>query len=174
MTQGAEHAPHTSGKKGAMARILGILLALLASVGALAQGPADSWDNLKKLVPGEGIRIVLKDAKSYGVTFESFDEGGIVVRTATGRQTYARDTVLRVSSKGQSHRLRNALIGAGVGAGITGALVAAGTRSDPENANGVVSIPFVALAGAGVGAMTTGGWHDVYRAGTTPVPAPRR
>jgi hypothetical protein len=154
---------------------LGILLALLACVGAWAQGPAESWDNLKKLVPGEGIRIVLKDAKSYRVTFESFDEGGIVVRTATGQQTYARDTVLRVSSKGQSHRLRNALIGAGVAGGISGAGVAATYSSDPESGaiGAVVGIPIATIAGAGVGALIpTGGWHDVYRAASTPVPAP--
>jgi hypothetical protein len=140
-----------------------------------AQRLEDSWDNLRQLVPGEGIRIVLNDAKSYRVTFESFDEGGIVVRTATGLQTYARDSVLRVSSKGQSHRLRNALIGAGIGAGITAAGVGASIRNDPEAINGVVVMPIVALVGAGVGAvMPTGGWHDVYRARSTPAAAPRK
>ena len=155
--------------------ILGLLFVLLASVGALAQGPANSWDNLKQLVPGEGIRIVLKDAKSYRVTFESFDGGGIVVRTATSQQTYARDTVLRVSSKGQSHRLRNALIGAGIGAGISGAGVAASDSSDPESGaiGAVVGIPIATIAGAGVGALIpTGGWRDVYRASSTPAAVP--
>ncbi len=156
-----------------------LILAILGSIvlaGQLsAQTGQDSWDNLKKLVPGEGIRIVLKDAKSYRVTFESFDEGGIVVRTATGQQTYARDTVLRVSSKGQSHRLRNALIGAGVAGGISGAAVAANYSHDPESGaiGAVVGIPIATIAGAGVGALIpTGGWRDVYRAPSTPAAAP--
>ncbi|MCJ7504443.1 MAG: hypothetical protein MUP80_15495 [Acidobacteriia bacterium] len=157
--------------------IVSVFLMLLVPLLLSAQEARESWDNLKKLVPGEGIRIVLKDAKSYRVTFESFDEGGIVVRTATGQQTYARDTVLRVSSKGQSHRLRNALIGAGIAGGISGAAVAANYSHDPESGTiaAVVGIPIATIAGAGVGALIpTGGWHDVYRAGTTPVPAPRR
>jgi len=157
--------------------IASILLMLLLPLLVAAQETPDSWDNLRQLVPGEGIHIVLKDAKSYRVTFESFDEGGIVVRTATGQQTYARDTVLRVSSKGQSHRLRNALIGAGVAGGISGAAVAANYSFDPEAGAiaAVVGIPIATIAGAGVGALIpTGGWHDVYRAGTTPVLAPRR
>jgi len=159
-----------------MRRITGsVFLMLWLPLLVSAQDARESWDNLKKLVPGEGIRIVLKDAKSYRVTFESFDEGGIVVRTATGQQTYARDTVLRVSSKGQSHRLRNALIGAGIAGGISGAGVAATYSSDPESGaiGAVVGIPIATIAGAGVGALIpTGGWHDVYRAASTPVPAP--
>ena len=124
-----------------------------------------NWDNLKSLAPGEEIRVVLKDAKSYRGRLQAVSDEAITLRLAAGEQSIARQDILRVSAKGNSHRLRNALIGAGLGAGITGAAVAASIRNDPEAINGVVAIPIVALVGAGVGAvMPTGGWHDVYRA----------
>jgi tetratricopeptide (TPR) repeat protein len=124
-----------------------------------------NWDNLKSLAPGEEIQVVLKDAKSYRGRLQAVSDEAITVRLAAGEQSIARQDILRVSAKGNSHRLRNALIGAGIGAGITGVAVAASIRNDPEAINGVAVIPIVALVGAGVGAvMPTGGWHDVYRA----------
>ena len=81
-----------------------------------------NWDNLKQLAPGDNLRIVLNDAKSYGAKLDSVNDNVIVVRLARGEQTFRKETVLRVSTKGQSHRGRNALIGLAAGAG-TGVIV---------------------------------------------------
>jgi len=126
-----------------------------------------NWDNLKQLAPGDDIRIVLNDAKSYGAKFQSVSDEALVVRLVTGEQTFTRESVLRVSTKGRSHRLRNALIGAGAGGGIAAAAAGSNCSFDSEAcAIGLaVGVPFAIAAGAGVGAVIpTGGWHDVYRA----------
>ena len=151
----------------------GLLLALLVLMTGTPLGAADSrngsgnWDNLKKLAPGDDIRIVLNDAKSYRAKFQSVSDEAIVVRLVTGEQTFTRENVLRVSTKGQSHRLRNAALGAAIGVGVGFAAAAGTSRNDPEaQAIGYVLIP-PALGGAGaaVGAiLPTGGWHEVYRA----------
>ncbi len=75
-----------------------------------------SWDNLKTLKPGQEIRVVLNDVKSYQGEFQALSEDGITLRQAASEQTLARQNILRVSSKAQKHRGRNALIGAAVGA----------------------------------------------------------
>jgi len=139
----------------------------------MAQSAKDSWDNVKQLKPGQQIRVVLNDAKSYTGQMGSVSDEGLVIRTGGGEQTVARQNILRVSSQGKSHRGRNALIGLAVGAG---AGVVIGVAS-PEvgqgkcaqgsciNAEAPTLTGFVgAAAGTALGAvLPTGGWHDVYR-----------
>jgi hypothetical protein len=140
------------------------------------QAARASWDNLKSLTQGQEIRVVLNDAKSYQGEFRSWSDDGITLRQAAGAQTIARQDILRVSSGAQKHRMRNALIGAAVGAGAGLAIGAAGDHNSCSTKSGVfgpcfpnlgkeVFTPLGALAGAVVGAVIpTGGWHDVYRA----------
>jgi hypothetical protein len=136
---------------------------------AAAAPPQDkrNWDNLKQLAPNEQVRIVLNDARSYRGEFQSVSEGAIVVRLATGAQSFAKENVLRVSTKGASHTRRNALIGAAVGFGAGTAIVAVACLSN--DCKGAVAPILGATAGAPVGALVgfvipTGGWRDVYRA----------
>ena len=127
-----------------------------------------NWDNLKGLMSGDDIRVVINDKKSFKARFQSVSEEAIVVRLATGDQAYERQNVFRVSTKGASHRGRNALIGAGVGAGLGAAgfgicdyreVIPCGGRGAAIGA--VFVAPFGAIAGA---LVPTGRWHDVYRA----------
>lgn len=147
---------------------------LLLPALAVADSPQDPWDRLKRLIPGQQIRIVLNDAQSYVGQFESFNEAGIAVRLPDGDRSFERARVLRVSSQGTSHRGRNALIGLAVGAGVgiavgvaspelgqgkcaQGSCVNAGSASIAGMLGGVV--------GSGLGAaIPTGRWQDVYRA----------
>jgi hypothetical protein len=141
----------------------------LRAADAAAANP--TWDNLKTLSTGQEIRVVLNGAQSYQGVFQSLSDSGITLRQSGGDQTVARQDVLRVSTKGQKHRGRNALIGAAVGAGVGLGLGAAADRSSQ---NGIIQLhhwglavgaPLGALLGAGGGALLpTGGWHDVYRA----------
>jgi hypothetical protein len=146
--------------------VLALGLLTVAPLGASEPKPAKgNWDDLKKLAPGDDIRIVLNDTKSYKAKFQSVSDEAIVVRLVTGEQTFTRESVLRVSTKGKSHRLRNAALGAATGVGLSAIGVASASKNDPEQANGWVFVPFIGAAGAGVGAiLPTGGWHDVYRA----------
>jgi hypothetical protein len=151
----------------------GIMISALGLMAAVAVNPAEprprqaNWDNLKQLAAGDEIRLVLKDVKSYSAKFQSSTDDAIVVRLAGADCTFSRQDVLRVSTKGQSHRLRNAALGAAIGVGSGAILAASTSRNDSEaQAIGWVVIPPVTgVAGAGVGAfLPTGGWHDVYRA----------
>jgi len=155
-----------------------LLLLLLVPGLSLAQSSQNNWDNLKQLAPGEQIRIVLNDAKSYSGQFQSVSDDGIVLRLGKDSQTFERQNVLWVSTRGRGHRGRNALIGLAVGAGA-GVIVAVaspelGTGKCAQGScvdAGVVSmVGFLGGAlGAGLGAaMPTRGWHDVYRAATKP------
>jgi len=140
----------------------------IAAVYAKEAKPSQAnWDNLKGLAPGDDIHIVLNDKKSYEAKFQRASDQAIVVRLATGEQTFPRENVLRVSTKGKSHRLRNAGLGAAIGVGL-GAITAASTSKNDSEAQAIgwtVIPPLLGAAGAGVGAsLPTGGWHDVYRA----------
>jgi len=129
-----------------------------------AKSPQANWENLKQLAPGQQIRIVLNDAKSYEAKFQNVTDDGVVVRLATSEQTFPRQSVLRVSTKHRSHRLRNALIGAGAGVGTALGIDAAAC---PDCTTGTWAGDTVGcgLLGAAVGALVpTGRWYDVYRA----------
>jgi hypothetical protein len=149
-----------------MKRVIETLVLLLLVPGfSLAQPSQNNWDNLKQLAPGQQIRIVLNDAKSYEAKFQSVTDDGIVVRLATGEQTFPRQSVLRVSSKHRSHRGRNALIGVGVG---VAAALATDAAACPDCTTGTWAGDTIGLGvlGALVGALVSKGahWHDVYRA----------
>ena len=166
-----------------------LLLALLPACfstgvasGQGSKGRTSSWDNLKSLAPGQEIRVVMNNVKSYQGEFESLSDDGITLRQAAGEQMLPRQDVLRVSRKGQNHRTRNAVIGAVVGAGVglgggleanhviwshanctLGPLFSCGYPPNPHWE--IIGPPVVALAGAVIGAVVpTGGWHEVYRA----------
>src|ERR1035437_1270846 len=139
-----------------------------------AKPPQANWVNLKQLAPGQQIRVVLNDAKSYTGPLHSVSDESLVIRTGGGEQTFERQNILRVSSPGKSHRGRNALIGLAVGAG-TGVVIGVVSpelgqgkcaQGSCTNAESAAVAGFVgAVAGVGLGAvLPTGGWHDVYRA----------
>jgi len=133
-----------------------------------------NWDHLQSLRPGQEIRVVLNDAKSYQGKLGRLSDAGITLQRAAGEQTLARQDILRVSSKSKKRRGRNALLGAAVGAG---AGLGIGAAADHNSCQGAtfgpcfpnlgkeVLTPLGALAGAVVGTvMPAGGWHEVYRA----------
>ena len=155
---------------GLMVSLLGMIVAVPLWAGAPPRDKAN-WDNLKQLAPGqEIIQVVLHDAKSYQGLFQNVSDQAMVVRLATGDQIFPRESILRVSSKGRSHRGRNAGIGAAIGVGVGAALSSAFAHyasneggNSAAYAGGAVAV-FTGI-GAGVGAaLPTGGWHDVYRA----------
>src|SRR5579862_490315 len=164
-----------------------LVLALLAAFFAVAtasagdsKGGLRSWDNLKSLSPGQEIRVVMNNVKSYEGKFESSSNAGITLRQAAGEQTLARQDVLRVSwEKGHNHRVRNAVIGAAAGAGVGLGLGVAyylrprncteGPLFRCEGPSNLDLAKILTPAGGGIGAaigaaLPTGGWRDVYRA----------
>jgi len=167
-----------------------LVLALLAACfnpraasGHDSKGRSSSWDNLKSLTPGQEIRVVMNNVKSYQGEFASLSDGAITLRQAAGEQTLARKDILRVSQKmGHDHQSRNALIGAVVGtwAGLGVGLAAnqvifshvnctlgpSFNCGNPPNPHWDIILASVGvLAGTAIGAaVPTHGWRDLYRA----------
>lgn len=150
-----------------MARvILGILLALLGSVGAWAQSPADSWDNLKQLQVGQKIEVVDMNLKSLKGMFAGFSEQAILIRTDEGEKAIERASVFRVSTRG-GKRARNALLGLAIGAATGMTVGAAATKHDDEEIVRFLKLGLSPAIGAGVGAGVGAafpGSRTIYRA----------
>ena len=159
--------------------VLTLVFIGIASVnGAEPKSTQANWESLKQLAPGQEVQVVLNDAKSYSGQFQSVSDDGIVLRLGKDSQTFERQNVLRVSTRGKNHRGRNALIGLAVGAGA-GVIVAVASpelgtgkcaQGSCVDAGTVSVVGFLAgVLGAGLGAVIpTRGWHDVYRAVTKP------
>jgi len=154
---------------GCWTLVIVILMALPALQAAEPKPPTANWDNLRTVTPGAQVQVVLNNVKSYRGQFQSVSDEALVVRLETGGQTFSRHDVLRVSAKGESRRLRNALIGAGVGAGIglgVGAAADSGCgRNCIVQSGKAIFTPLGGMIGAVAGAaLPTGRWHDAYRA----------
>jgi hypothetical protein len=128
-----------------------------------------SWSNLTQLVPGAEVKVVLRNKKSYQSKFQSLGDEAIVVAMPHSEQSFERQNVLRVSTRGKSHRLRNTLVGAAVGAGAGVGFAGLADAEDyfhfsMTNQNYKIFIPSFTVVGAIVGAaLPTGRWRVVYR-----------
>ena len=160
--------------------LMGACFSTGTASGQDSKGRSRSWDNLKSLAPGQEICLVMYDLKSYQGKFESLSDDAITLRRSAREQTLARQDILRVSlKKGQDHSARNVVIGTLVGA-VAGFWVGraidrpnrnctegpAFNCSGPANAHWREALtPGGGAAGSVVGAaLSTRGWHDVYRA----------
>ncbi len=148
-----------------------VFFGLLTS-SSLCAGQNPAWDILKQLAPGQQIRVVLNDSKSYKGEFQSITDDVIVLHAKGGDQTLARQSVKSVSSRRPGHRGRHALIGAAIGAGAgLGFGAAVDADCSPQsvictgNKGKAIGTPVLGLLGAGIGALLpTGGWQELYRA----------
>jgi len=136
-----------------------------AAVSSLRAANSD-WNNLKVLKAGQKIRIVLIGERRYEGLFRALNDAGITLGQSAGEQTFARKDILRVYFKDNSHRLRNTLIGAAIGA----TLAAIGVSANHVGENiGLRSTAWEWPVGMGAfgaigAAMPTGRWLLVYHA----------
>lgn len=159
-------------------RTTAALLSVLGAGVCSAAPPAAKadWGNLKTLAPGAEIQITVTGRpKAFPGFFQGVTDDALTVGTASGQEMLARPTVTKVALKGKNHRLRNTLLGLGIGAGTglaVGAVVdsSSGCKGSGWCFNFLPNIgkealtPFGALLGAAVGALIhTGGGHEVYR-----------
>jgi TusA-related sulfurtransferase len=130
-----------------------LVIALLLAGAATAA--SNAWESLNKLTPGEPIEVITGDHAAKG-EFVSSSTESLTVRTPAGEQRLPRSDVRRVISRVRSHRLRNALIGAGIGVAVSLVMdQTIGTylrnESNPDAARPLIwTVPIV--AGAGIGA----------------------
>jgi hypothetical protein len=144
-----------------------VLIAIILSP-ILISAQSSAWRNLQQLKPGQQVRIVLKDARSYTGTFDQADDEAITLRAHGTDRTLSGLTVQRVETRTGGHRWRHLAIGAAIGAGAGVGIGAAFGSSNGFIKRGqaiAVAAPSAALLGAAIGAaMPSGGWKNVYTA----------
>jgi hypothetical protein len=142
------------------------LLLALACVGLVLAAPASkTWDSVRQLRPGAPIEVVTTDRAVKG-EFVSSSTEGLTIRTRSGEQRFARPDIVRVVSRTRSRRVRNILIGVGVGAAIslvTDRTIGAYLRNEanPESARPLIWTLPIALCG-GIGAAAPS-YPVIYR-----------
>ena len=97
-----------------MSRACGAVLLLAYGLSLQAQ----SWDALRGLGSGDKIKVVDIGHKEYKGAFTAFSERGISVETQRGVVEIERARVHRVQVRAGSRRVRNILIGAGIGLAV--------------------------------------------------------
>jgi hypothetical protein len=145
------------------------LLLVLAAGFAAAQ--KTNWANLKALPVGGEIRVSLNSGRSFRGQMQNVTDESLIIVAAASQETLARAEVAKVATRSDSHRLRNTLIGLGVGAGgglAIGAGIDHGTCSTcffkNDNVGKIIFTPLGAVVGTIVGlAWPTGTWHEIYR-----------
>jgi hypothetical protein len=149
--------------------VLPFLGLLVSSSLSGAQNPA--WNNLKQLTPGQQVRVVVNNNKSFKGQFQSTTDDAIIIRSKGTDQTLSRSSVQLVSKRRAGHRGRHALIGAAIGAGA-GLGIGAAVDNDCSstsivctgNKGKAILTPVFGLLGAGIGALLpAGGWQELYR-----------
>jgi hypothetical protein len=142
-------------RKSAMKRaILWILFCVMGMPSAaFAQSSQTSWQNLSTLHAGQKIRVVEEHAKTVTGTFANVSETALTLQQKGLERMIQRQDVRTVKLMGNSHRLRNALIGGAVGAG-GGAGVGAASWENRGFAGGKgIGAAVGAAIGFGVGAI---------------------
>jgi outer membrane lipoprotein SlyB len=91
----------------------------------LAQANQASWSALSGLRPGQKIEVADTSSKKHSGTFLNVSDTAISTQGNASEQTTLRPQVRSVRLMESSHRMRNALIGAGIGAGAGGGITAA-------------------------------------------------
>jgi hypothetical protein len=142
-------------------------LLLLFAVTAFAD---QNWASVKSLTIGGEIKVSAADGKSFRGQLQSVTDDSLVMLAANTQQSLPRAQVLKIWTKGESHRKRNTLIGLGIGAGA-GLGIGAGLDHGcsnclfrDDNLGKAVFTPLGALIGTIIGvAWPTGYWHEIYR-----------
>lgn len=144
-----------------MIRIIALILLAVSAAGA-----DTNWEALRALKTGERVVIVDSKMRKHQGKLTHWDENAIQVDTETGPVSVERANVARVSTAERSHRMRNMLIGAGVGVAAGIALDATvGERFRNEGSlESARALFYVAPAAAGVALGAIPSPVTVYRA----------
>ncbi len=146
-----------------------LLVATIFSLSLPAQEPGEhSWGNLQQLRVGQKIEVVDTNLKKLKGTFLSFSDEAISLRVGKDEVGVQRPKVFRVSSREHSKRLRNTLIGSGIGAAAGAVVGAAAVAGKPRQAGERrLSMVIGTLMGSGAGAavgVAIPAFQTIYRA----------
>jgi hypothetical protein len=148
------------------------IITLLLTAPVSAQTSPSSWDTIKALAAATEVRVTTASGSDRG-TVESASDTELSLRMATGQRMFARQDIRSVSVHNKGHRVRNTLIGLGVGTGV-GMGIGAGVGHANDCKTGFLcglnTAVGVALGGAiglvggaAIGALWhAGGWMEIY------------
>ena len=122
------------------------------------------WTGVQSLRPGDRIGIIQSNQKRVEGEFRNATESSVTIQ-ADRETTIAQDDVIRVYRRPHVSRSMRALIGGAVGL-AGGAVVNATAGERFRNEGGDITAGALlggAAIGAGIGAITGGGYKTVYR-----------
>ena len=143
-----------------------VLVIPLWSLAAAGQAPTPSWEGVKVLAPGTEVRVAAGNSKPIRGKLDSVTDSSLVLRLATGTQSFPQPEIHGVSVQKKGHRLRNTFIGMGLGTAV-GAGIGASQASGCKELLCDLALPVFAVIGFVGGTVTglvwpTGGWRQVY------------
>ncbi len=155
-------------KQGLAVSVLLLSLCSMSLHGA--DTPEGDWGNLNQLRAGQQLQVVRRNLNSQDGKFLRFSEQSISLRVNNDEVSVAREEVLRITLRGGHRRLRGALVGMLIGAGVGLAVGAVQDSkyncSDPSNDYCYHKTAGVVLglgAGAAVGAAALPRYRTIYR-----------
>jgi hypothetical protein len=137
------------------------------SLAAAGQAPTSNWDNVRTLAPGTEVRVAAGSSKPVQGKLDSVTDSNLVLRLATGTQSFPRPEIHSVSARGKGHRRRNVLIG--MGAGTAAGIGIGGATAN--NCNGIgcggIRVAVGGILGLAAGTVAglmlpSGKWRQVY------------
>lgn len=136
------------------------LLLVFATIPLAVAAPhSKGWESLAGLHAGDTVEVATQSGATVG-EFVSSSTATLTIHNSQGDQQFSRADVVRVVSRARSRRMRNLLIGAGIGLGIsivTDATLGTYLRneSNPDMARPLIwTLPIA--AGAALGALMPG------------------
>jgi hypothetical protein len=135
-----------------MRQIWFLICVLGVACAASAQTDQASWANLSSLQSGQKVQIVDMHSKKYSGSFMNVSDTAISYQETGSTQTMQRQDVRSVKLMENKHRLRNTLIGGGVGAGA-GAVIGAASVHPCSTSDFLCFQPIGRGAIAGIGAV---------------------
>jgi len=138
-----------------------LIIALLCAT--MLHAAPKTWDRLDRLNAGAPVQVETAGGNEKGEVVSS-STASLTIRTESGERKFARPDVLRVVSRTQSKRVRNILIGVGVGVAIgltTDQSLGTRLRNEGNDSAGLIWGLSIA-GGAGIGAVIPS-YPVVYR-----------
>jgi len=124
--QGCQFRGHSRWRGGDLIRKFLFLICVLGlRCASSAQTDQASWANLTALQAGQKIRVVDMNSKKHSGTFVDVSDTAISYQDKASEQTIQKQDVRSVKVMENKHRVRNTLVGMGLG-GAVGAGVGAG------------------------------------------------
>jgi len=143
-----------------------VLLPILSLVAA-GQAPPSSWDSVKKIAPGTEVSVTAGNSKPVRGKLEVVTDTNLVIGKSSAAHSFLKGDVHSVSVKEKGHRVRNVLVGMGVGLAAGLGIGAAIGHDCTGIACGGFDVAVGGLIGLGGGIVAglelpSGKWRQVY------------